>query len=667
MVIATRKAAAAARKKDGTEEHNAQVLPNAEPPESPQAQNKTVAPSTPELENTSSEGPTSDDLSPNVQPKAGTRTSAHKQQGITKHIITQQGNQLVLSPTNETADQQKKSTFTAPNILLPADAKFSQDPVSPDKKTSPSTNLTSPRPKIAKTSQLDSSSDDEGPVKQLPKRHGQQLKPQFLSPEECEAMLLAPLPRKHLPPTQQMPVPDPTIAATDNTLWWSQASVATNPFLDPRFHQMFQAFLTSNDGAHPAMMHPYIANTPPPPANSKDVLEAHDKQNGTPQETSNNTNQASKQKMNKEDGSPNKNVPKFHKMKPQDLYNPNTSKFALRFYPPASPNKAKEFESYEHLRLDVISRYPSEYGTFIDLMEHNINNTRDFTELFNAFHQHLRNTEPEEATNTKSSPKKDEPTTTDAHTTTASPTSSKPAPLSPGLRDLLVNQTASPSTSKSIASPTNNGVKKPVQVTVAKTLNNAMVLKVTKRGAPCFTSNVENYMRDHPAFTKTDLKVDFHSYIRDPNDIFCQFGVTTERGYTRRIFVCVHTLTGPNQFELNTASNRARWANSFVALYNSPTLQAEMRYPEQACFAADITPQDESKCAPLSSWLTAQDTLDYVVQTLKNYNNFTDILASDDVMSLFFSPADIPRVRAQLDPNAQTPNYPIDNGDKLDF
>jgi hypothetical protein len=208
----------------------------------------------------------------------------------------------------------------------------------------------------------------------------------------------------------------------------------------------------------------------------------------------------------------------------------------------------------------------------------------------------------------------------------------------------------------------------PVQVIVSKSRNNDMIVKIVKRNnQPCYTTHIETYLKNNPTFTKETLKVDKFTYLVDPGNIFSQFGSTNSNGYTRRILVLVHTMYGPKQFANNNAANRARWANAFVSFYNDPGTQAEMRYPELACFGGDVTPQDENNCAPLSHWLTAQDTVDYITSIQPNCSSFSDVLNNDDLMSIYFQPEDIPRVRARLNPNAQTPNHGNNNSFQLDF
>jgi hypothetical protein len=174
-------------------------------------------------------------------------------------------------------------------------------------------------------------------------------------------------------------------------------------------------------------------------------------------------------------------------------------------------------------------------------------------------------------------------------------------------------------------------------------------------------------MKNNDVYTKHTLKVDKWSYLVDPNDIFSQFGVPNSNGYSRRILVLVHTMHGPNQFVLNNAHNRALWANAVVKFYNDPQMQSEMRYAEQACFAGDITPQDETNALPLSHWLNAQDTINYIIQVQANCNSFTDVLSNAQLMALYFDEAVIPRVQTQLDPNTQGLNRGVATSFNLNF
>ena len=189
-----------------------------------------------------------------------------------------------------------------------------------------------------------------------------------------------------------------------------------------------------------------------------------------------------------------------------------------------------------------------------------------------------------------------------------------------------------------------------------------MLTKLVKPQEPRFTTHMETFLKNNPEFAIKDLKVDKMTYLRDPNNIFNQFGIPNANGYMRRIL-----MRGPKQFELNNTHNQKRWATAIVNFYNEPGTQSEMRYAELAHFAGNVTPQDESTAAPLSNWLTAQDTIDYILQVQDDCSSFSDVLGNDDLMGLYFNQEDIPWVRAQLNPDAQGPGRNVLPGDALDF
>jgi hypothetical protein len=334
--------------------------------------------------------------------------------------------------------------------------------------------------------------------------------------------------------------------------------------------------------------------------------------------------------------------------------------------------------------MDVHIKSPHNYRAFIDMLQENINTTREFADLYKAYNSRVQQT----SGNTAGTPHPQTPPATavteapslgtrapPVHNPYASPataldpgTRSPAAGLSPEQKKLLLSKATSPQATpaaSSVATP--GGSKQPVQVIVARTRSNDMVIKLVKRGGPCYTTHIETYLKNNPTFAKDDLKVDKFTCLVDPNNRFTQFGSPNSNGYVRRILVLVHTMTGPHQFALNNAHNRARWANTIVKFYNEPSTQAEMRYAELAHFAGDVTPQDEDTCAPLSHWLTAQETVDYIVQTISSCNDFSAALSNDHIMGLYFNQQDIPAVRAQLSPDTQGSNRRLAPSDALDF
>jgi hypothetical protein len=380
--------------------------------------------------------------------------------------------------------------------------------------------------------------------------------------------------------------------------------------------------------------------------------------------------------------------PKFYKIPPGELYNPFASSFKQRFYPPA--NSPKEFDAYERLRMDIHLHVPIHYKTFVDLMIDDINGARNIESLCAAFQAHVDEASREGSTNHTAktrqtqhvyqgdpnrlqqpagSPGNNEGGAAEVsapHASAASNSSTSPA-LNDAARKLILDKSAALARSTAASAPGGINGKAPMRVIVARTRNNDMVIKMEKRSGPGYTTHMETYMKNNDVYTKDTLKVDKWSYLVDPNDIFTQFGVPNSNGYSRRILVLVHTMHGPNQFVLNNAHNRALWANAVVKFYNDPQMQSEMRYAEQACFAGDVTPQDETNALPLSHWLNAQDTINYIIQVQANCNSFTDVLSNAQLMALYFDEAVIPRVQTQLDPNTQGLNRGVATSFNLNF
>jgi len=375
---------------------------------------------------------------------------------------------------------------------------------------------------------------------------------------------------------------------------------------------------------------------------------------------------------------PSNSQPTFHKLTDEELYNPYTKNFRLRFFPPAA--HPTEIEDYERLRKDVHLQVPQHYKTFIDMLVHNINGTRDIKDLHSAFFDYIDKAAEDTQHPTSnddsdiSNPEKPQQTAASnpppPETAAGNSNTQSPNGLSPEAQQLLLTKKPAATRKGTAMSATTLGSNANVHVIVAKTKSNDMIIKVVKKSGgnniPCYTAMVETYMKNNPTFTQDVLKVDRFTYLVDPNNLFAHFGSPTNNGYTRKILVLLHTLYGPKQFQNNNAANRARWAGAFVTFYNDPGTQAEMRYPEQAAFAGDITPQDETNCAPLSYWLTAQETVDYIVSIQPDCSTFSDVLSNNALMSLYFLPEDIPRVRAHLSPTTQGPNRNVSLG-ALDF
>jgi hypothetical protein len=231
------------------------------------------------------------------------------------------------------------------------------------------------------------------------------------------------------------------------------------------------------------------------------------------------------------------------------------------------------------------------------------------------------------------------------------------------LPDILLQKSVTTSTTTASSSGNGQGV----QIISARTRNCDMIITIEKNGQPAFTWPVESHLSGHQDFMRTVLKIEKMANLRDPNDAGQYFGVQAKgSNFVKRKLVFVHAMQGQLQAQLNTPENRRRWCNHIIQFWNSADMQQLFKYPETCRYGGDITPQDESKCQPISHWLTIRDTMEYILQSYQaRYTSVADILNElPSILPYYYSDDLIPLVRNYYASYSDTAAV---NRDTLDF
>ena len=124
----------------------------------------------------------------------------------------------------------------------------------------------------------------------------------------------------------------------------------------------------------------------------------------------------------------------------------------------------------------------------------------------------------------------------------------------------------------------------------------------------------------------------------------------------------------------NTLKNRTRFAEQLIKINNSPSMQT-MGYGRTQRFTAkpgqnkmrvagDLTPQDTSKLQPFSDFMTLSDTMDMLCELFPADNGMkntpADLITQDDILSDYYSPDKIPKVKALYGLEAQARQTGVD-------
>lgn len=211
-----------------------------------------------------------------------------------------------------------------------------------------------------------------------------------------------------------------------------------------------------------------------------------------------------------------------------------------------------------------------------------------------------------------------------------------------------------------------------ILVFVAKTKSGEMVMYLEKadNSAPFVYSTI-GYMKRHMAFTRNHLNIHHVMERADPNDprkYRTQFIRSSNRTRDRRWAVLVHVFPRGKK-SANTATNRRRWAETFVSFFNHPNNQSRYTHPLEARFVGDVTPQDSINAPELSTYLTIRDTMlvlrevlydteDTVLQEYHNYDGKATIrtcLADDVAMRNYYKPEHLEPARAYYATYDSTP------------
>ena len=161
----------------------------------------------------------------------------------------------------------------------------------------------------------------------------------------------------------------------------------------------------------------------------------------------------------------------------------------------------------------------------------------------------------------------------------------------------------------------NSQNKQMLQIMVTATKSGeTILLPQMANGNPPYTWFTEQKITNDPYFMVQKLGIDqIHSLVapEDPNahkSFVCSNG--RERGWMVLVKIC-------EEDEENTHTNRRTFAENFVYFFNHPDNRKLYKYPMEAYFAGDLTPQNPADASPMSHWLTIRDTMEVCQQAIR--------------------------------------------------
>ena len=173
------------------------------------------------------------------------------------------------------------------------------------------------------------------------------------------------------------------------------------------------------------------------------------------------------------------------------------------------------------------------------------------------------------------------------------------------------------------------------QIFVSKIRSGDMIMLMKKGDNAPYWKPTRDYMSDNPEFVQNTLGIDKMHNRRHPQNPSTYLAQLTN-GYNR-YYPVFTKIVGDEDLQNNTPETRRNWANTFIHFHNHHRMQMNYRYPEDAHFAGDITPQDETRCPPLSDYCTIKDTMDCMTLAYANCH-IGQIINDAEAMTKYFSP-----------------------------
>jgi len=183
------------------------------------------------------------------------------------------------------------------------------------------------------------------------------------------------------------------------------------------------------------------------------------------------------------------------------------------------------------------------------------------------------------------------------------------------------------------------------ELNVMKTASQDMLMKAhvpsPTGNRPPFVWSFNQWCRTHPDDAKKILNISHVFAQRDPKDPTLQSFELGATGFEKfyPIYLCI---VDPVNFDQNTAANRNKWGLNFVRFFNSNPIQRLFKFPQRAHYNGDLTPQDETKAAPLGRYLTINDTMLIARAACVNQDDpgveatVQQVLANAEVMECYF-------------------------------
>ena len=172
-----------------------------------------------------------------------------------------------------------------------------------------------------------------------------------------------------------------------------------------------------------------------------------------------------------------------------------------------------------------------------------------------------------------------------------------------------------------------------------------MILTIEKNGNAPFAYPTINYLNTNRQFSKDILHIDQCHNRVDPANPQAHLEQVSNTGYTKRFPVLVN-IVDDDHANLNNASNRRNFAETFVHFFNHPETQRAYTYPSLAQFAGDLTPQNEANSPHLSEYLTIRDTMEVMREALAGSDevmagslpSIGDVMDVEGIMEDYYSP-----------------------------
>lgn len=198
--------------------------------------------------------------------------------------------------------------------------------------------------------------------------------------------------------------------------------------------------------------------------------------------------------------------------------------------------------------------------------------------------------------------------------------------------------------SKSTSSPTKqktDGNKVSVFIRLCK--SGDFLITVTKQnGEPCYMIPIKSAQQNDGSFFRSHLRINQVFKRRDPNDLNRHQEITNFRsGYNEHHTEFVGMLE-PHEVEAFTGEKRMKCVEAFVHYMNHPDTKSMYKYPLVAEAGGDLTPQNLDNAPYLSDFLTLDDTMKAMRESMSDKTGFFasigECLENTEAMNSYFGP-----------------------------